>query len=325
MNRRSVLGGVLALGGCAPVVQAPRPFASAEAPRFEGAALVAFDGLRLPLSIWTPQGAPRRVIVALHGMDDYANAFHLAGPWFASRGVALYAYDQRGFGRGPNRGLWAGEALMTDDLRAAVLAARAAYPDTPVDVLGESMGGAVAITAFASARPPAADRLVLAAPAVWGWSAQPPLYAASLWGAAHLAPAWRVTAPSWVARRIRASDNLEELRAMGRDRNLIFETRVDAIYGLVTLMQAASTRIAELHGPALYLYGAHDQVIPKPATFRAAARLPPSDRTAYYANGYHMLLRDLQREVVLADILSFLDDPAAPLPSGAPPIPRPRR
>ena len=53
------------------------------------------------------------VIIALHGMNDYANTYYLAGPWFAERGVALYAYDARGFGRSPNRGLWPGERLMT--------------------------------------------------------------------------------------------------------------------------------------------------------------------------------------------------------------------
>jgi acylglycerol lipase len=31
-------------------------------------------------------------------------------------------------------------------------------------------------------------------------------------------------------------------------------------------------------------------------------------------------LRDLQREVVYEDILAFIRDPQAPLPSGAPPI-----
>ena len=50
-------------------------------------------------------------------------------------------------------------------------------------------------------------------------------------------------------------------------------------------------------------------------------RLPASAdgrrRVAYYANGYHMLLRDLQRETVWRDILTWMSDPDGPLPSGA--------
>jgi len=36
---------------------------------------------------------------------------------------------------------------------------------------------------------------------------------------------------------------------------------------------------------------------------------------ALYENGYHMLLRDLQGEVVLRDILAWINE--QPLPSGA--------
>jgi alpha-beta hydrolase superfamily lysophospholipase len=54
---------------------------------------------------------------------------------------------------------------------------------------------------------------------------------------------------------------------------------------------------------------------------RTARRLPAHVRTAYYPDGYHMLLRDLQSEIVFADILAFLNDPAAQLPSGVDSVP----
>jgi hypothetical protein len=40
-----------------------------------------------------------------------------------------------------------------------------------------------------------------------------------------------------------------------------------------------------------------------------------------YENGWHMLTRDLQGEIVTRDIAAYIRDPGAPLPSGAPPIP----
>jgi pimeloyl-ACP methyl ester carboxylesterase len=73
--------------------------------------------------------------------------------------------------------------------------------------------------------------------------------------------------------------------------------------------------------PTFYLYGANDQIIPKRAAYRAAQNLKTSDRTAYYAAGHHLLTRDRQGAVVIADVLAFLRDPLAPLPSGAPSIP----
>lgn len=243
--------------------------------------------------------------------------------------MATYAYDQRGFGRGADRGVWGGEALMADDLRCACALVRARHPGAVLAVVGESMGGAVAVAASTEPGRPApdCDRLVLSSPAVWGWGAQDPLSSAALWALAHLAPGRQLVAPDWLARRIHASDNLDELRAMGRDPHMIFRTRVDATYGLVNLMQAARERIGRLPHPqrALYLYGAHDDLIPKAAAFFAADRLRAAGgRTAYYPDGRHLLTRDLGRARVIGDVLAFLRDPAAPLPSAPPLIPAPR-
>ncbi|MFP5448793.1 MAG: alpha/beta hydrolase, partial [Alphaproteobacteria bacterium] len=83
----------------------------------------------------------------------------------------------------------------------------------------------------------------------------------------------------------------------------------------------AWTDIARLQVPVLYLYGQNDEIIPERPAFQAAARLKPTDRSAYYADGWHLLTRDLQGEAVMADILAYIEDPEAPLPSGAPSIP----
>jgi alpha-beta hydrolase superfamily lysophospholipase len=322
----SLLGAAASASACAPQTPRPSTAPGPARPRLLSDAFVSFDGERLPLTVWSPPlgQRPRAVIVGLHGMNDYAQAFGLAAPFWAQAGVATYAYDQRGFGRTASRGLWAGEAAMQEDLRTLCTLLRARHPGVPLAVVGESMGGAVAVCAFASDRVPDADRLILCSPAVWGWGAQPAPYAAALWLVAHVAPGSLLEAPSWVTRKIRATDNRDELIRMGRDRHMIFKTRVDAVYGLTDLMQHARERIGGVRGPVLYLYGAHDDLIPKPAAFFAAARLPPGGRSAYYAAGYHLLTRDLQAQTVWTDILAFIADPKAPLPSGAPPIPRDR-
>ena len=315
----------LALGACAPTLQqAARPDASFSGPRLEAHAFVSFDGARLGLTRWDAVGgAPRAVIVGVHGMNDYANAFHLAAPDWAARGIATLAYDQRGFGRSPGRGLWAPDELKVEDLRTIVALARQKYPGAVIAVAGESLGGAVAIEAFASDRPPAADRLILLAPAVWGWSRQPVTYSGALWLADHLAPGWVVTPPRWLTEKIYPTDNVPEMIAMSQDPLMEWGARADALYGLVQTMQNAWRETGEVRVPTLYLYGAHDEIIPKRPAFEAAARLPAGDRTAYYAKGWHLLLRDRQAANVWADTASFILDPGAPLPSGAPPIPPP--
>ncbi len=328
MKRRDLLLALpFGLAACAPVLQkALKPNPAFRGPRFEGDRFISFDGARLALAAWKAEGqyadAPWAVIIGLHGMDDYSAAFHLAGPWWAGQGITTYAFDQRGFGRSPERGVWAGEDLMTGDLRAACAVARRMHPKAIIAVAGESMGGAVAIAAFASNEPPDADRLILLSPAVWGFSQQPLPYSASLWVASHTMPRYVVKPPSFLTRRIWASDNVRELIRMGQDRQMIFGSRFDTLYGLVSLMETAWQRIDRLKVPALYMYGAHDQIIPPPAAISAAARLRAPGRTLYYERGWHLLLRDLQAKTVWTDADAYIRAPAGPMPSGAPPIPK---
>jgi acylglycerol lipase len=307
------------------VQQRQSPLTGFQGPRFDVAAhrFVSFDGAPLGLSAWLPPNGqePSAVIIGLHGMNDYGEAtFYLMGPWFAERGIAVFAYDARGFGRSPDRGVWGGQALMTEDVRTAVNVARGMYPNATLAIVGDSMGSAEATATFGQPNAPHIDRLVLTAPAVWGWSTMPPLYSLTLWMSAHTFPWQPVTAPRGVVAHITPSDNTAMLQHIGRDRNMLFSTRIDALYGLVSLMETASRHTANLTGDVAFLYGAHDQIIPRASAARAASHLPSSARTAVYPDGYHMLIRDLDREVVYNDILSFIHDPNAPFPSQAQPL-----
>lgn len=320
MKRRAFLLGGLGLSACAPIAQRAAPNGlGVTLPAMQESSFVSFDGARLPLRRWDGAAEPWAVIIGLHGMNDYSNAFHLAGPWWAGQGITTYAYDQRGFGAAPDRGIWGGE-LMTEDLRVFTALVRARHPQAVVAVAGVSMGGAVAVEAFSSSRPPAADRLVLLAPAVWGWSTQPLPNRTLLWLAAHTFRGTVVQPPEFVLKNVRASDNTSELIAMGRDKMLIWGARPDAIYGLVGLMERASNDVARLTAPTLYLSGAHDQIITRKPTLKAVGRLPPSARSGLYPHGWHLLLVDHQRETVFADVAGFIRSPDLALPSGVGPI-----
>src|SRR3569623_2202708 len=160
----AVLLAALTLGACTPLMaqQAGKPPLGFRGARIEASDIVSFDGAKLGLSEWDAvTGDPWAVVVGVHGMNDYAHAFHMAAPWWAEQGVTTIAYDQRGFGRAPDRGIWAGDELMMEDLRTVTALVRAKYPLALVVVAGESLGGAVAAEAFASDRPPSAGRLVL--------------------------------------------------------------------------------------------------------------------------------------------------------------------
>ena len=136
-------------------------------PALRDDALIAGDGLRLPLMSWQPQ-EPAAIMLGLHGYGDYRRAFRLAGPWLAARRIALFAYDQRGFGETESRGRWAGAGELIQDLAEAVLLLRQRYPALPLYVIGESMGGSVALAGMGQGKVVGVDRLILVAPAVRG-------------------------------------------------------------------------------------------------------------------------------------------------------------
>lgn len=280
--------------------------------------VVMSDAVTLPLRQWLPpKGKPQAVIVALHGFNDYSNAFEYPARYFSQHGVAVLAYDQRGFGDTQHRGIWAGKQNMIRDLSNMVRATKQKYPSAPLYVLGESMGGAVTIAAAIEPSFPHEDvaGIILSAPALWGGNSFNPLHRFVLWAAAHNLPSMTLTGKGV---KVRASDNIAMLRALGRDPLVIKETRVDAVYGLVQLMDHAQERIDEINEPTLLLYGVNDQIIPPKAIGAALADVNSENTTlAVYPAGWHMLLRDLQAKRVWNDVLAWIKHPNQPLPSGA--------
>jgi acylglycerol lipase len=302
---------VFAASGCAPRVQHYAPPHSP--PQIVKDKLLTGSGKVLPVRAWLPEDAPEAIIVAVHGFNDYSNAFVIPGYYFSARGIGLYAYDQRGFGDTEERGIWAGEDNLVGDLRQMVLAVRDEHPDVPLYVLGESMGGAVVINALAREGFPLVDGVILSAPALWGSRTMPGLYRATLWTGAHTLP-WLELSGSNL--KILATNNIPLLRQMGRDPLIIKKTRLDAIYGIVRLMDSAYENAGKLDVPLLLLYGMNDQVIPSQPIFEVADTLTTRYKLVYYPRGFHMLLRDLTSEVVMNDVVAWVREPDGFLPSG---------
>ncbi|MDH3474430.1 MAG: lysophospholipase [Rhodospirillales bacterium] len=313
-------GLLLLIAACAPSLMPPGP--GPTVPALAGERLVMNDGMALPLRQWktpdNPGHPPRAVIVAVHGFNDYGKAFDGPASWWAERGIATYSFDQRGFGEAPHRGLWAGTKRMAEDLKTATALVRRRHPGVPLYLLGESMGAAAVIVTMASEDPPEVAGVILSAPAVWARETMPFYQRGALWLAARLIP-WAKFTGRGLGKQ--ASDNIEMLRALGRDPLVIKGTRVSAMEGLTDLMSEALAAAPRLRSRALVLYGEKDQIVPPEPVLRFWRELPedtPTEqRRALYATGWHMLLRDLEAELVQADIAAWITAAEQPLPSGA--------
>jgi len=121
--------------------------------------------LKVPYRSWLPLNQPKEVLLCVHGLGFSSASFAEFGRSMAGRGFAVYAVDVRGFGQ------WAKrkgqdkvdfEACLLD-IEQALKSLRKAYPGVPVFMVGESMGGAIAMAATAR-HPELVDGLVSSVP-----------------------------------------------------------------------------------------------------------------------------------------------------------------
>lgn len=270
-----------------------------------GPALPGAVDLR-PAFFQPARGDPRALILALHGFGDHAeSAFAEAAELWAGDGIATLAYDQRGFGRGPERGRWPGAEGLVADLAAAAEAAAARFPGVPLVLLGHSMGGGVALAALGEGRVPQAAGAVLLAPAVAGGAHVPGLVRAGLWALAGAAPDRRWTGEGLI--EVQASDNLALLRALAADPLYLGAPSGRELLGLVRVMDRAAAAAPDVAVPVLALLGERDQLIDLQAAEAALGRIPEAE-VARLPQGWHMLLRDLNGRAARAAVARWTLD-----------------
>ena len=282
-----------------------------------GGAFQMTDGAVLPYREWLPAGEPATVVLALHGINDSADAWEAPSSQLVNAGIAVIAPDQRGFGTATGRGRWHGTDVMVTDALAMVAEMRVRFPRARLFLAGESMGAAVLMVLAARYRGLNVDGYVLSAPAVWGRREMAAAYRLSLWWANKTVPWLRLSAHRL---GIKPTDNHAALRQAHPEVRRQ-SASITVLKGLTDLMDAALATAGQRRAPTLFLYGGKDQLVPKRAMAACWNRERAASKCeqvfAFYPDGYHLLQRDLAGAVVTRDVVHWLCDPAKPLPSGA--------
>ncbi len=168
------------------------------------------------------------------------------------------------------------------------------------------------LAALADPALPRPDGGIPVAPAVVSRSDMPASYRVALWLGAHTFPAMTLSGRGVV--QIWPSDNIPMLRAYSRDPLVQKQTRADAVYGLVNLMDEARHALEHIADPPpiLFLYCKNDQVIPAAPTEAVVAALGAKAEVHRYDHGYHMLLRALDGPAVWQDVATWIGKPHPP-------------
>lgn len=137
------------------------------------------EGKSLYTKSWLPDGEPKAKLVFIHGFSDHINRYNDVFTYLASRQIAVYSFDQRGWGRSATkpseRGLTGPTPRVLADM-AAFIAQHTPKPDSsdpPLFVMGNSMGGGQVLTLISTEAVAAPYRELVSQ--VRGWLCEAPL------------------------------------------------------------------------------------------------------------------------------------------------------
>ena len=282
-------------------------------PRIDKDTFIARDGVRLPVSVWGPRQQPDQVVIGVHSFGEFRDAFDLIGAHLAKQGIALWAYDQRGFGDGPHRGRWAGKDTMVQDLQDFTGAVRAVIDaDAPLVFMGESMGAAVVLAAVARDNTLDPQSLILSGPGVREDRPNRYWFNVGLWLATRVASSYEADVPRSY------DDRLDDYHARrwSEDPKIINKVRLDTYFGLIRLSDLASDMAGEVNVPTLILFGTEDDQIHPKSVCALQRRLGPGVTLRVFDDKPHLMFQVSDQDQILSVIDQWLTAPSNVEPTG---------
>jgi alpha-beta hydrolase superfamily lysophospholipase len=262
-------------------------------------------GVRIVYDIWTPDIAPRGVVVLSHGFGEHARRYDHVAARFGQDGLVTYALDHRGHGRsGGKRVLVKNISEYTRDFDTLVGIATKEHPGLARVVLGHSMGGGI-VFAYGVERPDDYDLMVLSGPAVAAQSAVSPLLLL-------IAKVLGAIAPGLPVQQLDAN-------AISRDPAVVNAYNTDPLVhhgkvpagiarALLTIGETMPQRAPALTAPLLVVHGSDDALIPVDGSRQLVQAVGSSDvELKVYPRLFHEVFNEPERFSVLDDVVSWIN------------------
>jgi alpha-beta hydrolase superfamily lysophospholipase len=265
--------------------------------------VVTADGLNLATELWLPASAARAVVVLIHGFSAHSGNFRPVASAFAAAGLATLMFDSRGHGRSQGRrGFVRRFSDYSDDLSLMLTLARTSVPGVPVVLMGHSQGGTVALDYLMDGHG-TADALILVAP----WLAlkmKVPAVKVAL--AKFMGRLWPTLAMSNGIKPQIVSRNPEVIAGWATD-TLIHHVATPRWFNEVRLAQARILASPDkLQTPTLLVAAGADRLVATDAALAFARAVGPRIEVKSYPGLYHEVFLEPERDLVIADIISWL-------------------
>lgn len=267
-------------------------------------------GHKIFVRSWRPEGKARGVVAIVHGVNSHSGYYLWTGEQLAASGLAVYALDLHGRGKSDGERFYLekiGDYL--DDVNALVKLAKSREPGLPVYLFGHSAGGVVSCVYTLEHQAELAGLICES----FAFRVAAPDFAVSVVkGLSHLAPHAHVL----TLKKEDFSRDPQVVEAMNNDPLTANETQpTKTVAELARADDRLEKEFPLITLPVLILHGTADKVTRPSGSQFFYDTTGSTDKTLKLYEGHaHDLLNDFDKEVVMADIKSWLE---ARLPAAA--------
>jgi acylglycerol lipase len=261
------------------------------------------DGLSLFVRSWRPDGPARAVVGLVPGFNAHSGYYVWPGAQFAADGIAAYAVDLRGRGRSDGERFYVEKfADYVSDVAALVTLAKSREPGLPFFLLGHSAGGVVACIYTLEHQ---AELTGLVCESFAHDIPAPDFALAVFKGLSHVFPHAHILH----LKNELFSRDPKVVQAMNDDPLIAHETQpTETLAEMVRADDRLRKEFPLITLPVLILHGTADKATNPSGSRRFYDMAGSTDKTLkLYEGHFHDLLNDLDKEVVMGDILSWVD------------------
>lgn len=257
-----------------------------------------------PLEAWRDLTVtPWAALLCIHGLSLHASSYASFGKQMGHLGVPTYAIDIRGFGS------WQNQKETTnldfpaafEDIRNALVSIRKAHPGIPIILLGESMGGALALQTAAD-NPQLVDALICSVPARQNQGQKGTNIKAAL-GFIYTPNKELLVGPKVIARATSKPEVAEEWEQDPLSRSRFSAKDLNHFHHLMSQNPSKAQLITDM--PVLFLQGASDRLIKPSGTLELFSKIKSADKNlVMVGSAEHLIFEQGQFANDMVDLVS---------------------